>query len=93
MPRYQWPGDRDPNRRDRARFRHQYLFERFYRADSTNTAIRGVGLGLTIVRQVVESHNGRIRIESLAGEGTTVTVTLPLVQTQVSDSYKSVAVS
>lgn len=65
----------------------QHVFERFYRADSTNTAIRGVGLGLTIVRQVVESHNGRIRIESLAGEGTTVTVTLPLVQTQVSDSF------
>lgn len=64
----------------------QHVFERFYRADSSNTAIRGVGLGLTIVRQVVEAHGGRIRIESLAGEGTTVTVTLPLDQPQTAET-------
>jgi len=55
-------------------------FERFYRADASNTAIRGVGLGLSISRYIVNAHRGDIRIFSSKGQGTRVEVSLPLTQ-------------
>jgi len=55
-----------------------HVFERFYRVDASDAAVRGVGLGLTITRQLVEAHGGRIWIESRPGTGTTVHFTLPL---------------
>ncbi len=53
------------------------VFDKFYRADSSNTAISGLGLGMSIVRTIVEGHGGEIRIESRRGSGTCVTVRLP----------------
>ncbi|GAB3804853.1 sensor histidine kinase [Virgibacillus kimchii] len=54
------------------------IFERFYRADSSrNQSVEGSGLGLTIVRMIVELHHGRIEIESEPTEGTRVNVYLP----------------
>jgi signal transduction histidine kinase len=50
-------------------------FERFYRAD-TSGKIPGTGLGLCIVKEIMELHGGRIDIQSKPGEGTTVTVWL-----------------
>jgi PAS domain S-box-containing protein len=55
-------------------------FERFYRADASNTAIRGVGLGLSISRYIVNAHRGDIHIFSSKGQGTRVEVSLPLTQ-------------
>jgi len=52
--------------------------DKFYRADSSDTAVGGLGLGLSIARQIVAAHNGTIRIDSSLGQGTTVTFTLPL---------------
>lgn len=52
------------------------VFERFWRSDSTSH-VRGTGLGLTIARGLVEEHGGRIWIESVTGQGTTVHFTLP----------------
>jgi signal transduction histidine kinase len=57
---------------DRAR-----IFERFERAISANEA-SGLGLGLYIAREIVQSHGGDISVESRLGAGSTFTVTLPL---------------
>jgi len=55
-----------------------YVFERFYRADKSRTRLTGgAGLGLAIVRQLVESHGGEVNIASQVGAGTTVTFTIP----------------
>jgi PAS domain S-box-containing protein len=55
------------------------IFDKFYRADASNTAVSGLGLGMSIAKKIVELHNGRIWIESLKDEGTTATFTLPRV--------------
>ncbi|MRG96728.1 sensor histidine kinase [Polyangium spumosum] len=52
------------------------IFERFERAVS-NQSFGGLGLGLWIVRQIVEAHGGSVRVESVQGEGSTFRVELP----------------
>lgn len=57
------------------------IFDRFYRADNALTReTQGVGLGLYIVRSLVEEHGGHIWVQSKSGEGTTFSFTLPLSQ-------------
>jgi signal transduction histidine kinase len=54
------------------------VFERFYRVDAARTrAGGGTGLGLSLVRHVVERAGGSLAISSTVGSGTTMTVTLP----------------
>lgn len=55
----------------------KYLFDSFYRAQNTDN-IPGTGLGLTIVKNFVDLHQGQVFIESEVGVGTTFTVLLPL---------------
>jgi len=59
-----------------------HVFERFYRAEpSRSKRIPGAGLGLALVRWIVEKHHGRITAESAPGQGTRFTVWLPLDRT------------
>ncbi|MDO3377000.1 Cache 3/Cache 2 fusion domain-containing protein [Geoalkalibacter halelectricus] len=53
------------------------VFERFYRADTSTTAVEGTGLGMSIVKHVVEGHGGKVWVKSRRGEGTQVYVKLP----------------
>jgi signal transduction histidine kinase len=57
-----------------------HLFEQYYRASNVASTIPGTGIGLVSVRHTVERHGGMVTIDSAVGEGTTVTVHLPLVQ-------------
>jgi PAS domain S-box-containing protein len=54
------------------------VFDKFYRADASDTAIGGLGLGMSIVRNIVEAHGGNIWVESEPGRGTTVQFLIPL---------------
>jgi PAS domain S-box-containing protein len=53
-------------------------FDKFYRANPAEAAIGGLGLGLSIVREIVEAHGGTISIDSGVGTGTTARFILPL---------------
>ncbi|MBW3562503.1 MAG: two-component sensor histidine kinase [Actinobacteria bacterium] len=55
------------------------IFERFYRVDvARSRATGGTGLGLSLVRHAVERHGGSVSVDSILGEGSTFTVTLPI---------------
>jgi two-component system sensor histidine kinase MtrB len=57
-----------------------YIFEPFRRVKSVKGEIPGVGLGLSVVRRIVQAHSGRIEVESRLGKGTTFRVRLPRPQ-------------
>lgn len=52
-----------------------HIKEKFYKA---NTTVRGSGIGLAVADEIIKLHNGELDIDSVYGEGTTVTITLPI---------------
>ncbi len=55
-----------------------YIFDRFHQVDGTISKVQeGTGIGLSLVKELVELHGGTIRVESQVGRGTTFLVTLP----------------
>ena len=54
-----------------------HMFEPFYRGRSVGQ-IRGSGLGLSLVKQIVESHGGRVSVETASAQGSAFTIHLPV---------------
>lgn len=55
------------------------VFDKFYRADGSNAAIAGLGLGMSIAKKIVEEHGGQIWVESELGRGTKVFFSFPMI--------------
>jgi signal transduction histidine kinase len=65
-----------------------YIFERFYRGDRSRgreSPTRGNGLGLSICQAIVQSHGGRIDVQSKRDEGAMFIVSLPAVAVELAD--------
>lgn len=53
------------------------VFEKFYRCNQSDTSVGGTGLGMTIVKSIIDAHNGKIWLDSELGLGTSVHFILP----------------
>ena len=57
----------------------RHLFEKFYRGiESKERVIRGLGLGLYYVKQIVEAHHGTVSVRSIPGKGSTFIIKIPV---------------
>jgi two-component system, OmpR family, phosphate regulon sensor histidine kinase PhoR len=55
-----------------------HIFTKFHRGEQARTrGIKGTGIGLAMVRQIVEAHRGRVEVDSAQGAGSTFTIVLP----------------
>jgi two-component system phosphate regulon sensor histidine kinase PhoR len=66
---------------DRAR-----IFERFVRGTATANGVRGTGIGLAVVKQVVTGQGGEVAVDSEPGKGSTFTIWMPLAHTHSGDA-------
>jgi signal transduction histidine kinase len=65
------------------------IFERFYRLGSElRRETQGVGIGLSIVRHIVEAHGGRVTVRSNVGQGSRFTIELPVKTTETTDEHR-----
>jgi signal transduction histidine kinase len=56
------------------------IFNEFYRVDNAvNMQVKGTGLGLALVKNIIEAHKGKVWVQSKIGEGSTFSFTLPHV--------------
>jgi len=54
------------------------IFDKFYRVDAPDTAVGGLGLGLSVAQQIIDGHGGSIQISSTPEAGTNMFLTLPV---------------
>lgn len=54
-----------------------HIFDRFFRVEAKVHTVKGTGLGLTIVKKIVENHGGRVEVKSALGQGSTFSILLP----------------
>jgi signal transduction histidine kinase len=58
--------------------KHDKIFQKFVRgAEAKRAGVRGVGIGLALVKRIVEAHGGTVQVESEPGRGSTFTLVLP----------------
>jgi signal transduction histidine kinase len=68
---------------------HEKIFERFYRRGSElRRETPGVGIGLSIVKHIVEAHRGKVIVESAVGQGSRFTIELPGIKPQMDTDVK-----
>jgi signal transduction histidine kinase/tetratricopeptide (TPR) repeat protein len=64
------------------------IFERFYRLGSElRRETQGVGIGLSIVRHIVEAHGGKVTVRSNVGQGSRFTIVLPVKTSETTDEH------
>jgi signal transduction histidine kinase len=67
------------------------IFDPFYRApDVVAAQIQGAGLGLSLVKRIIEAHAGEISLESTPGQGSTFTVSLPVLKGDAAEGHDGV---
>ncbi|NKQ37624.1 MAG: GAF domain-containing protein [Chloroflexi bacterium] len=64
----------------------KYIFERFYQVEEKGQRRPGTGLGLALVKEIVEAHRGHVSVSSKVGQGTTFEIVLPGVPPDESDA-------
>ena len=66
------------------------IFDRFYRSEeSQKLGIKGSGIGLTLVKRIVEAHEGRVKVESQPGKGTVIYIYLPVYKEGINEKDTS----
>jgi two-component system, OmpR family, sensor histidine kinase NblS len=66
----------------------EQIFDRFYRIERKVHTVKGTGLGLTIVKKIIEKHNGRVQVESCLGQGSTFSFYLPAINSLQIEQFK-----
>jgi two-component system phosphate regulon sensor histidine kinase PhoR len=56
-----------------------HIFDRFYRAEQKVHTLQGTGIGLSVVKEIIELHGGTIDVQSTPGQGSKFTIRLPMI--------------